>query len=150
MITNRRGVFDVVVVDGTSGERIKTIVSGADNPMFEELNILNPNLSWSPDGSKITLSSKSDGSYNLAIVDYETLNSETIRFPSLDGINSVAWSPDGNKIAFDGNRGPYQDIYIYNLPVISKPLQAMFSRMLSLHGVPIRKPFTLYPTEGMY
>jgi Tol biopolymer transport system component len=115
MITNRRGVFDVVVVDGTSGERIKTIVSGADSPMFEELNILNPNLSWSPDGSKITLSSKSDGSYNLAIVDYETLNSETIRFPSLDGINSVAWSPDGNKIAFDGNRGPYQDIYVYNL-----------------------------------
>jgi len=115
MITNRRGVFDVVVVDGTSGERIKTIVSGADNPMFEELNILNPNLSWSPDGSKITLSSKSDGSYNLAIVDYETLNSETIRFPSLDGINSVAWSPDGNKIAFDGNRGPYQDIFVYNL-----------------------------------
>ncbi|MFO7798708.1 hypothetical protein [Rhodohalobacter sp.] len=115
MISNRRGVFDVIVVDGSSGERIKTIVSGADNPMFEELNILNPNLSWSPDGSKITLSSKSDGSYNLAIVDYETLDSETIRFPSLDGINSVAWSPDGNKIAFDGNRGPYQDIFVYNL-----------------------------------
>lgn len=115
MITNRRGVFDVVVVDASTGERIKTIVSGADNPMFEELNILNPNLSWSPDGRKIALSSKSQGSYNLAIVDYETLKSETIKFPSLDAINSVAWSPDGNKIAFDGNRGPYQSIFVYNL-----------------------------------
>ncbi|MCC5942074.1 MAG: PD40 domain-containing protein, partial [Balneolaceae bacterium] len=115
MITNRRGVFDVVVIDANSGERIKTIISGADNPMFEELNILNPNLTWSPDGSKLALSSKSQGSYNLAIVDYETRDTQTIRFPELDNINSVAWSPDGQKIAFDGNIGPYQDIFVFNL-----------------------------------
>ncbi|TVQ68227.1 MAG: hypothetical protein EA360_00105 [Balneolaceae bacterium] len=115
MITNRRGVFDVVVVDANSGERLKTIISGADNPMFEELNILNPNLSWSPDGRQIALSSKSQGSYNLAIVDYETLDTRTIRFPELDAINSVAWSPDGTKIAFDGNIGPYQDIFVFDL-----------------------------------
>lgn len=115
MITNRRGVFDVVVIDANTGNRLKTIISGADNPMFEELNILNPNLTWSPDGSKIALSSKSQGSYNLAIVDYETGNTQTIRFPQLDNINSVAWSPDGAKIAFDGNIGPYQDIFVYNL-----------------------------------
>ncbi|MCH8547522.1 MAG: hypothetical protein LAT80_01515 [Balneolaceae bacterium] len=115
MISNRRGVFDVIVVDANTGERLKTVISGADNPMFEELNILNPNLSWSPDGSQIALSSKSQGSYNLAIVDYESGRSSTIRFPDLDAINSVAWSPDGQKIAFDGNIGPYQDIFVYNL-----------------------------------
>jgi Tol biopolymer transport system component len=115
MISNRRGVFDVVVIDANTGDRIKTLISGADNPMFEELNILNPNLSWSPDGSRIALSSKSQGSYNLAIVDYETGRSNTIRFPDLDAINSVAWSPDGQKIAFDGNIGPYQDIFVYNI-----------------------------------
>ena len=115
MISNRRGVFDVIVVDANSGERLKTVISGADNPMFEELNILNPNLAWSPDGSQIALSSKSQGSYNLAIVDYESLDSRTIRFPDLDAINSVAWSPDGRKIAFDGNIGPYQSIFVYNL-----------------------------------
>lgn len=115
MISNRRGVFDVIVVDANSGDRIKTLVSGSDSPMFEELNILNPNLAWSPDGSKIALSSKSQGTYNLAIVDYQTKNSTTTRFPSLDAINSVAWSPDGSKIAFDGNIGPYQSIFVYNL-----------------------------------
>lgn len=115
MITNRRGVFDVVVVDANSGEKLKTIVSGADNPMFEELNVLNPNLAWSPDGSQIALSSKSQGSYNLAIVNYESLDTRTIRFPRVDAINSVAWSPDGTKIAFDGNVGPYQDIFVYDL-----------------------------------
>lgn len=115
MISNRRGVFDVIVVDANSGERLKTLVSGSDSPMFEELNILNPNLAWSPDGQRIALSSKSQGSYNLAIVDYETKNSTTTRFPSLDAINSVAWSPDGSKIAFDGNIGPYQSIFVYDI-----------------------------------
>ncbi|WP_242978992.1 peptidase MA family metallohydrolase [Rhodohalobacter mucosus] len=115
MITNRRGVFDIVVVDANSGERLKTLVSSADNPMFEELNILIPNLSWSPDGTRLALSSKSEGTYNLAIVEYESGNSRTIKFPDVDAINSVAWSPDGRKIAFDGNIGPYQDIFVYNL-----------------------------------
>ncbi len=115
MISNRRGVFDVIVVDANTGEKLKTIVSGSDSPMFEELNILNPNLAWSPDGRKIALSSKSQGSYNLAIVDYETKSATTTKFPSLDAINSVAWSPDGSKIAFDGNIGPYQSIFVYNL-----------------------------------
>lgn len=115
MISNRRGVFDVIVVDANTGEKLKTIVSGSDSPMFEELNILNPNLAWSPDGRKIALSSKSQGSYNLAIVDYESKRASTTKFPSLDAINSVAWSPDGSKIAFDGNIGPYQSIFVYNL-----------------------------------
>jgi Tol biopolymer transport system component len=115
MISNRRGVFDIIVVDANTGERLKTLVRGSENPMFEELNILIPNLSWSPDGSRLALSSKSEGSLNLAIIEYETGESNTIRFPQLDAINSVAWSPDGQKIAFDGNIGGYQDIFVYNL-----------------------------------
>lgn len=115
IISNRRGFFDVLVVSAVTGERLKTAIRGEDNPMFEELNILNPNLSWSPDGTKITLSSKSQGSYYLAIVDYETDDLQSIRFPNIDTINSVAWSPDSKKIAFDGNIGPYQDIFVYYL-----------------------------------
>jgi len=115
LISNRRGVFDVIVVDANTGEKLKTIVSGSDSAMFEELNILNPNLAWSPDGRSLALSSSSQGKYNLAIVDYETKQSTTIRFPSIDAINSVAWSPDGSKIAFDGNIGPLQSIFVYNI-----------------------------------
>ena len=115
MITNARGYFDVVVISAITGEKIKTLIKGEDNVNFEELNILNPNLSWSPDGEKIALSSKSKGNDNLAIVDYETGKVRMVKFPKLDAIGSVAWSPDGNKIAFDGNIGPFQDIYVYNL-----------------------------------
>lgn len=115
MITNERGYFDVVVISAITGEKIKTVIKGEDNLNFEELNILNPNLTWSPDGQKIALSAKSEGADHLGIVDYETGKVRFVKFPKLDAIGSVSWSPDGNKIAFDGNIGPYQDIYIYNL-----------------------------------
>jgi len=118
-ITNRRSgggaVFDVAVSNVSTGEQLKILIKGQDSAMFEELNVLNPNLAWSPDGRQLALSAQSKGSYNLAIVDYESEDTRMIRFPKLDGITSVAWSPDGKKIAFDGNMGPYQNIFVYNL-----------------------------------
>ncbi len=114
-ITNSRGYFDVVVISTINGRKLKTLIRGEDNPDFEELNILDPNLSWSPDGSKITLSTKTKGRDDIAIIDYATKEIEKIKFPSIDAIGSVSWSPDGSKLAFDGNIGPFQDIFIYNL-----------------------------------
>lgn len=114
-ITNKRSYFDIVVISSITQEKLKTLVSGQDDPEFEELNILNPNLTWSPDGSKVAASSKSEGKDELAIIDYRTGNTQKFRFPQVDAIGSVAWSPDGTKIAFDGNVGPYQDIFVYEL-----------------------------------
>src|SRR5690606_21303667 len=82
---------------------------------FEELNILNPNLSWSPDGRSLALSTKSGGKDMLALVKYETGEITRIKFPLLDAIESVSWSPDGKKIAFNGNIGGFVDIFVYNL-----------------------------------
>lgn len=115
MITNERGYFDVVVISSLNGKKLKTLIKGNDNIDFEQLNILNPNLSWSPDGRKIALSSKSEGKDMLSIVDYKSGDLKRVKFPQMDAIQSVAWSPDGKKIAFNGNIGPYSDIFVYNL-----------------------------------
>lgn len=119
-ITNKRGYFDVIVISALNGRKLKTVVRGEDDPAFEELNILNPNLTWSPDGQKLALSTKSKGRDDIAIIDYRTGEIEKIKFDKLDAIGSVAWSPDGRKLAFDGNDGPYQDIFVYDL--VSKEL----------------------------
>ena len=115
LITNKRGFFDVIVINAVTGETIKTLIKGEDNVNFESLNILNPNLSWSPDGRQLALSAKSEGKDDIAIVNYKTGKIKKLKFPRVDAVGSVSWSPDGEKIAFDGNIGPYQDIFVYNM-----------------------------------
>jgi len=114
-ISNKRGYFDVVVINAIDGKHIKTLVKGEDNVDFEELNILRPNLAWSPDGRKIALSTTSQGKGDIAIVEYHTGNVQKLEFPDLDAIRSVAWSPDGEKIAFHATFGSFPNIYVYNL-----------------------------------
>ena len=116
LITSQRGgVLDVIVINAITGDKIKTLIKGNQSINFEEFNILKPNLSWSPDGRRIALSAKSEGKDQLAIIDYESGDKQFIAFPNLDAIGSVDWSPDGKKIAFDGNIGPFQDIFVYNI-----------------------------------
>lgn len=115
MITNSGNQFNVVVASTVNGRRLKTVIKGSNNAEFEELNILDPNLTWSPDGRFLALSAKSRGKDDLAIVNYETGKVTKVRLEELDAIGSVSWSPDGSKIAFDANSGGYQDIYIYDL-----------------------------------
>lgn len=115
IITNKRGYFDVVVMNSVDGSILKTLIRGEDNVDFEELNILRPNLSWSPDGREIVLSTRSGGQTDITIVNYETRKPRKIQFPQLNSIGSVAWSPDGKKIAFDASKGPIPGIYVYNL-----------------------------------
>ena len=114
MISNSANVFNVAVFSTITGRRLKVLTNGNSDTGFEELNILNPNLTWSPDGTKIALSAKSKGADDIAIIDYETGNVQRLEFPKLDAIRSVAWSPDGSKLAFDGNIGPFQDIFVYD------------------------------------
>ena len=63
----------------------------------------------------MVLSTKSKGFDEIAIIDYESTKVEKISLTELDAIGSVSWSPDGDKLAFDGNIGPYQDIFVYDL-----------------------------------
>jgi Tol biopolymer transport system component len=114
-ISNRNYYFDVFLMDAIDGKIIKKLVEGNKTPDFEELNILTPGLSWSPDGSKIVLSAKSGGYDVVYIIDVETEDSEMLPVKIEEGIKSVTWSPDGNSIAFVGQTGRQSDIYIYNL-----------------------------------
>jgi len=113
-ISNRDYYFDVYLMDANDGKIIKKLVEGNRTPDFEELNILTPGLSWSPDGSKIVLSAKSSGYDVVYIIDVESEDVETIPF-KLDGIKSVTWSPDNNKIVFIGQSTKQSDIYIFRL-----------------------------------
>ncbi|GAB4285885.1 MAG: hypothetical protein Kow0098_00400 [Ignavibacteriaceae bacterium] len=113
-ISNRDYYFDVFLMDAIEGKIIKKLVHGNTSPDFEELNILTPGLSWSPDGKRIALAAKSGGYDVIYLIDVESEDRILIE-PKLDGIFSVEWSPEGNYLAFAGQNSKQSDIYIYDL-----------------------------------
>ena len=113
-ISNRDYYFDVYIMNAIDGKIIKKLVQGNSSADFEQLNVVTPGLSWSPDGKKIALTAKSDGYDVVYIIDVESENKEALPI-QLDGIKSLSWSPDGKYIAFIGHTAVQSDVYIYNL-----------------------------------
>ena len=113
-ISNRDFFFDVYIMNAQDGKIITKLIKGNRTVDFEELNILTPGLTWSPDGSKIALAAKSAGSDVIYIIDVKSEDIETLpfRFP---GIQTAHWSPDGNKLAFAAHTPSQSDIYLYDL-----------------------------------
>lgn len=113
-ISNRDDYFDVFLMNTIDGTIEKKLIEGQRTADFEELHLLTPGMSWSPDGKRVALATKSGEQDAIIIVDVQSEDIQKLEF-GLDGIFSVDWSPMGNKIAFVGNANQQSDIYMYNL-----------------------------------
>ncbi|MGA9118345.1 MAG: BamA/TamA family outer membrane protein [Bacteroidota bacterium] len=113
-ITNRDDYFDVWVMSALDGKMLTKVVSGNTTNNFEELHLLTPGISWSPDGKKLALAVKAGAEDAIVIIDPETGTQQKLTF-GLDGIFSVEWCPVGNKLAFVGNTASQSDIYVYDI-----------------------------------
>lgn len=112
-ISDRKEYLDVFVMSTIDGKDIDKIVDGQTTSDFEELKLLTPRLTWSPDGKKIALAAKA-GEYDaILVVDIESGDREKLTF-DLNAIYSVDWSAQGNKLAFVGNKFHQSDIYTYD------------------------------------
>ncbi len=114
------GIFAIYVspietaTDKKKKVKPRKLVSSARQQDFEQLNILTPGISWSPDSKKIVISAKSGGEDAIFITDVKTGKYDKIK-PGFSTISSVIWSPDGSKIAFIGTKNAQSDIYYYDL-----------------------------------
>ncbi len=113
-ISNRNYFFDVFIMSAIDGKIIKRLVAGNKSADFEQLNVVTPGLSWSPDGTKIALTAKSDGDDIIYIINVDSEEKKALPV-KLDGIKSVSWSPDGNSLTFIGHTAIESDVYVYNL-----------------------------------
>lgn len=112
-ISNRDYYFGLYIMDVLTGKTIKRLIEGNQVPDFEELNILTPGVSWSPDGSKLALSAKRSGFDVIYIFDVESKDYDILDV-SFEAIGSVAWSLDGKNLAFVAHTPKQSDIYVYN------------------------------------
>ncbi len=112
-ISDRDDYFDVYVMS-TIDNKVKKIVDGQRTKNFEELHLLTPGMSWSPDGKKIALAAKSGERDAIYLIDVNEGDEERIDI-ELDGIFTVDWSKKGDKLVFVGNTSSQSDIYTYDL-----------------------------------
>ncbi|MBX7046968.1 MAG: biopolymer transporter Tol [Ignavibacteria bacterium] len=114
-ISNRDDNFDIFIADINNGHIIDKIVKGETSVNFEELHILTPGLTWSPDGRKIAVSVKAGSKDAIFIIDTESGDKDELPI-HLEGIFYVSWSPvNKDLLAFVGNNSKQSDIYLYNL-----------------------------------
>ncbi len=95
------------------GKIIKRVVESGRTNDYEELNVLFPSLTWSPDNIHLALSVKFSGYDIIQVINTEKETVETLPF-KLDKIESVSWSPDSTKIVFIGANNKQSDLYLYN------------------------------------
>lgn len=112
-ISNRNDYFEVFIMNAADGAILQKVVSGSTTNNFEELHLLTPGISWSPDGKKLAVAAKAGAEDAIQIIDVAEGDENKLTF-GLDGIFSVEWSPGGDKLAFVGNTKHQSDIFIYD------------------------------------
>jgi len=113
-ISNQDDQFSVYIARTKNGEILNEVVAGNTSTDFEELHILTPGLSWSPDGKKIALSAKAGDKDVIYIIDIKTEERKTLPL-SFDMISYLNWSAVENKIAFIGCRAEESNLYVYDV-----------------------------------
>ena len=114
LFSNKDGPMGLYLISSIDGKFEEHVVEGERSSEFEELHILKPGISWSPDGKEIVFAAKSGKSDALFIIDLDNWKRKKIRF-NVEGIFRPSWSPDGNYITFVGNNGNASDIYLYDI-----------------------------------
>ncbi len=114
VLSDRSGYFDIYLLDAIDGEEIRRLVKGNRSVDFEELKLLQPGISWSPDSKRIAIAAKAGKADALYLIDVKTKKKEKFTF-DLDGIFTASWSPDGKQLAFIGTKNGTSDIYSYDL-----------------------------------
>ena len=113
-ISNRDDFFDVFLARTDNGEVIEKVISGNTTSNFEELQILTPGLTWSPDSRKLAISVKAGEDDAIFIIDVKS--GDDTRLPiKLTGISNVSWSPFNNILTFTGKTAKQSDIYTYDI-----------------------------------
>ncbi|MCK4966313.1 PD40 domain-containing protein, partial [bacterium] len=113
-MSDKSGKFDIYIMSAIDGKILSKVIKGEKSADFEEMHILAPGISWSPDGKHITLAAKSGKEDALYIVNAKNKSSKQFKF-GLDGIFESAWSPTDDEIAFIGTQNGHSNIYAYNI-----------------------------------
>jgi len=113
-MTDQNQYIDLFVMNALDGKTRKKLIDGQRNRNYEELHLLTPGISWSPDSKRIAVATKAGGEDAIMLIDVDTGDDEKIE-TGLTGIFSVDWSRDGRFLVFQGLIQGVSDLYLYDL-----------------------------------
>ncbi len=113
-ISDADGLYAIYIRNVEGKDKPIKIISSYRAQDFEELNLLTPGITWSPDGKKLAISAKSGAEDAIYIYNFKEDDYEKILL-GLKSISSVSWSPDGENLCFIASNFEKSDIYLYNL-----------------------------------
>ncbi|MCK6602163.1 MAG: BamA/TamA family outer membrane protein [Bacteroidetes bacterium] len=129
-MTDKNRYIDLFVMNSLDGKSARKLVDGQKSRDYEELHLLTPGISWSPDSKKIAVATKAGGDDAIMIIDVETGDDEKIE-TGLTGIYSVDWSRDGKFLVFQGLTLGVSDLYLLDMETraVTNLTQDAFSDM---------------------
>ncbi len=114
-LSDKDDYFDIFLMSAIDGKMISKVVQGQKTVDLEELNWLNPGITWSPDSKKLAFAAKKGQFDVLHIVDVKKKKIVTTYDFEFDELFSPTWSPQGDEIAFTASKNGATDIYIFNI-----------------------------------
>lgn len=114
-ISDRHDYYDIYVQSISRPNDVKRVLSGGGaRSGFEELHLLTPGMSWSPDGRRLAVAAKAGARDAITLLDVKSGDEQRLPNFDLDGIHELDWSPDGTKLALVGIKNGQSDIYTYD------------------------------------
>ncbi|MEE9466595.1 MAG: hypothetical protein V3W14_13585, partial [Candidatus Neomarinimicrobiota bacterium] len=114
ILANDYQSMEIVLISATDGRFLKRLIQSGTTGEFEELHLLKPGITWSPDGSKVAFAAKAATEDRIYVKDIKTNRVEKYA-TGLEGVFNAVWNPLDGSIAFVGNNGTQSDIYILDL-----------------------------------
>ncbi len=116
-ISDQNGRAGIYVISGIDGHRIKHLVKGEQNALFEAMHLawFRGGLTWSPQGDRLAFAAKSTTGDRLYVINSWTGRVIKSFDFELDGIYYPSWSPNAEKIAFTGLKDGRSDLYLVDI-----------------------------------
>lgn len=115
-LSDRDGYASIFIMSAIDGRVIRKLLTGEKSAHFEEMHWLRSGISWSPDGTRLTIAAKNRNLDVLYLVDAETgAITRQFRWEAFNSLYSPTWSPDTVHIAFVGVREGRTNLYAVDL-----------------------------------